>query len=235
MKTILNILGTILFYVFYVVILGPYPLGIYHSVKKHSAGDAVASILIPPWGYYRGIEVFWHKDETAKDHVNWDKEMRTDLKVFSFLCNEKMNGKTSVESIEALSNLTYRYTQYPEDKKKELLSHVRRYIEYVEMCQRDLMKHINDVLDEKINVTDFQLSPNILKMEDDLKSYGLDQEVALTHTALEYMNKSTIKELYEKSFSKEEREEGKQRIAEFCKIQTDILCSFYKDIYKEYK
>lgn len=63
MNIIKTFLSNIAIGIFYIVMGLPVFIGIYHSVKKHSPGDVVASILLPPWGWYRGIEFFWHDDK----------------------------------------------------------------------------------------------------------------------------------------------------------------------------
>jgi len=41
--------------------------GMFHACKKHSTIDGVASIVIPPWGIYRGIESFSHENTNAEE------------------------------------------------------------------------------------------------------------------------------------------------------------------------
>jgi hypothetical protein len=33
-----------------------------HAFRKHGKDDFWLSIYVPPYGWYRGIEMFWHKD-----------------------------------------------------------------------------------------------------------------------------------------------------------------------------
>jgi hypothetical protein len=43
-------------------------MGIAHSANKHRLNDTVVSVLIPPWGLYRGVESFWHKDVSIENN-----------------------------------------------------------------------------------------------------------------------------------------------------------------------
>lgn len=68
-----------------------WPLGIYHSFKKHSRLDNFASFLIP-WGIYRGIESVFHEDPS--NHAKL-KEMRISMVVLLNNINSVSNQNYS--------------------------------------------------------------------------------------------------------------------------------------------
>jgi hypothetical protein len=67
----LNKAWLVLFYI--VFSLGAtffYIAGIIHAYKKHPTFDFVLSIILPPFGIYRGAEMFWHKEiDTVTQHL----------------------------------------------------------------------------------------------------------------------------------------------------------------------
>jgi hypothetical protein len=40
-------------------------IGIAHAFREHGFGDALAATVVVPWGLYRGVESFWHKEPVA--------------------------------------------------------------------------------------------------------------------------------------------------------------------------
>src|ERR1035437_9719807 len=78
MKTFLNFLVGIGGWIFSLVLMFLWGIGIVHSIKKHDNFDAVVSFF-PPWGIYRGVESYWHKDEVTISDIDWDKRIPNDI------------------------------------------------------------------------------------------------------------------------------------------------------------
>jgi len=44
--------------------------GIYHSFSRHGVKDGLISVFIPPYGWYRAIEYWWHDDYAGIETMN---------------------------------------------------------------------------------------------------------------------------------------------------------------------
>ena len=45
-----------------------YGLGVYRSFDRRGVGDGVASLIVPPWGFYRGIATIWEPPKWKDDY-----------------------------------------------------------------------------------------------------------------------------------------------------------------------
>ena len=62
--------------------------GIYHAFKKHDIGDGLIAVFIPPYAWYRSLEIWWHDDFAA---VDWDQRVKSDARVLIALLNASAN------------------------------------------------------------------------------------------------------------------------------------------------
>lgn len=100
---------------FYVGFGGLWVSGIFHGANKHSAGDGIMSAFIPPWGIYRGVEQFWHKNGSD---INWDKRMKSDYESLFYYLNE--SEKVDVETQRSVESFSIEVSSYPKDKRDSL-------------------------------------------------------------------------------------------------------------------
>ena len=63
-KTIFSGIWAVIVWLFSVAIIFLWVKGIIHSEKQHSEMDSFLSYL-PPWGIYRGVESYWHKEQNS--------------------------------------------------------------------------------------------------------------------------------------------------------------------------
>lgn len=167
----------------------PYPIGIIHSYKKHSQIDFACSILIPPWGFYRGIEILWHSNE--EENLKWEKEMQYQIKIFAFICNKTFNGETDLSDIVETENLRVRFNKFPEEFKLEFAKRCRLYIDYTLSLQSELLTKVsNETPFEK-----FEKSSEILEKEKLLIQYGLKNEIEINNQAINNVIEKQIKEI----------------------------------------
>jgi hypothetical protein len=110
--------------------------GIMHSAKKHSTGDVIAAISIPPWAWYRSIEMFWHNDFAD---VDWDKRLKSDIESSVYLLSQAGAKDADVykinEDIEKFSN---KISKYPKDKRQFLINGSRKYISFSNLMVDDM-------------------------------------------------------------------------------------------------
>jgi len=96
--------------------------GLIHSYRKHSSKDFVLTIIIPPLTIYRGMEMFWHKDEVEADNIDWDKRLSSDLRSSIYLLTEgAYKDANIVQMNETTEQFSNKIKDYPKDKKKYLM------------------------------------------------------------------------------------------------------------------
>jgi hypothetical protein len=132
-------IGATFGYIIYGALILSWPIGMYHSYKKHSTKDFIGSIVLFPWGMYRGFEMFWHKDEDKMADVDWKKRLSNDLRASIYLLTE---GSYKDHNVVDLNKATETYTDqikdYPKDKKQYLINGTREYIKYTLSCTNEI-------------------------------------------------------------------------------------------------
>lgn len=110
--------------------------GIIHSVKHHSTKDVVATVFLPPWTWWRSIEMYWHDDYA---NVNWDKRLNVDLRSCIYFLNEgsykEANQFVLNENIEEFNS---KIKGYPKEKEKYLMDGCRQYLSYSLLATKDI-------------------------------------------------------------------------------------------------
>lgn len=128
MKRFLTLLGTFIGIIIPAFIVYGEIFGTVHSAKKHSTKDMVASILIPPWSWYRSIEMWWHNDNAG---VDWNKRLASDLRSAIYFITEGSDKDGNQYQInEDLPTFISKIATYPKDKKTYLMNGVRTFCDY---------------------------------------------------------------------------------------------------------
>ncbi len=176
-KTFFGAIGILLMYVavFYGEIFG-----MIHSARKHSNGDLIATVFIPPWSWYRSAELWWHDD-----NADWDKKLGNDMKNCFYLLNEIVYEKADVIKLnnDALE-LSNKIKEYPESKKKYLINGCKAYINYQNLSSKDVLTSMWKYYET--GALNFLISPTTKKMEVELTTtYKLKDEIEFSNKQLE--------------------------------------------------
>ena len=159
--------------------------GIVHSVRHHSVGDNIASIAIPPWAWWRSAEMWWHDDY---GNVNWDKRLSNDMQTcvyFIALVNDKSADKYQIN--ENLEKFSDKIKDYPADKRQYLLDGTKKYILYSNSLSSDFLVSLNDY--KKDGNFDLVTSEATKKLETDLSSFTLKEDIDVSRKGIEELNK----------------------------------------------
>lgn len=234
MSNFLSILKSVLTVVlavsFYTVMIGGYVLGIAHAFKKHDTSDGLMSLLLVAPAYYWSAEkFFWHE----KPVVQYDNEVKTDLKIFVMLCNEAANGKNSPESIEAVSNFKIRFSKYPPEYQVKLKNQSKSYVKYIWLIQGEIMEHLKNMTRGKSSES-FRFSQNVHKSENELKQMGLEREIEDIQNTNKIVVEDMVSQMKGKTFATEEEIESADKLLnQYYETSRFALKSFYKEMYND--
>ncbi len=231
MKSISEIVRSWLLFIIYMAGFALYGLGVYHSVKKHSTGDIIASIFLPPWTIYRGAEYFWHKDV---DSVNWNEELDLATKEFAYLCITSLSSKGGTELIQQTFEFKTKFEGFPENIRKELKNQSKDYIRYIQSYSIDILNYCNRVLSNEKNIEPFVFSNITMQIEKKLKDYGLEREMKLQKQEIQ----SVMAKVTEVSNRKEILDDkivfnSIKDMAKLMNRQELEITSFYKEVFNE--
>jgi|GEM_PF-3377209 len=166
--------------------------GIIHSVKHHSIKDVVATVFLPPWAWYRSIEMYWHDDYA---NVDWDKRLNADLRsCVYFLTEGSYKEANQFELNENIEEFTSKIKGYPKEKRKYLLDGSRQYISYSLLATKDIAPLMDEYYDTGKFSVSFSSETNKVKA-DLITTYKLQDlieplEKALNELAKQMSSKS---------------------------------------------
>ncbi|MBL7743300.1 MAG: hypothetical protein JNN00_07445 [Chitinophagaceae bacterium] len=124
-----------------IALIASYPIGLVHSFKKHSTKDFVISIVLFPWGIFRGIEMFWHENKNEVAVVNWGKRLKTDVYVLYRLMTATPNVSEENEMTEAFEKFSEKIQSYPIEKINYLKEAAKRYSRFLESASADMEQY----------------------------------------------------------------------------------------------
>lgn len=143
--------------------------GIVHSVRKHSFGDTFISVTIPPWAWYRSVEMWWHDDLAD---VNWDERLSTDTKNCYYLFYF-YNSEHVIKANEEIESFRNKIKNYPKDKIEHLKTFCKNYIEWYSYSEYVLFKWIRSLRSEIY--TPFKRDEMLNNLVLKLKKYNIDE------------------------------------------------------------
>jgi len=144
--------------------------GIIHSVKKHSVNDTIAAVSIPPWAWWRSIEMWWHEDENK---VNLEKQLSNDMKICIQFLIESTDSSNNETLLDVFSKeISKRIEKYPSDKREFLSTGTRIYIEYFSSINKDFIKSLDSYL--KNAKFECIISSNTKQIGNSLKYFTLE-------------------------------------------------------------
>jgi hypothetical protein len=184
MKKIGEFISGLLVILVYIFMVYGEVFGIVHSVRKHSSGDVIASILIPPWAWYRSIEMFWHDDFRG---VNWDKRLSNDMHVCAVFLIQADNGDVNQDQLNNdLESFSTKISKYPADKRQFLIDGARKFIELTISFENDVRNSIQDY--KLTGGYELKKSDKTLKLEEEISKSKLKEEIELDNKMLVELN-----------------------------------------------
>ncbi|MBN2681756.1 MAG: hypothetical protein JXR58_04560 [Bacteroidales bacterium] len=192
--------GLLVFYVF-VILFTLYGeiFGIIHSYNKHSKSDLIATIFIPPWAWYRSVEMWWHEDESEAIA----EEIIDDTELFMRLLSMSSEETKLEEVNEVINELSISIEEYPDEKKNSLMEKARLYYDFNESVSDDLLNSIYAYFDS--GVFEWIISENTSKLEAELIENGLDFQVKLYESTKKEIQSTFVKKDPQEFTDKEAR------------------------------
>jgi len=169
--------------------------GIAHSAKKHNTGDITLSILVPPWAWWRSVEMWWHNDFA---NVDWSKRLNNDIQTCVYFLNQGIDSAANKFQLNKdLEEFSNKIKSYPDEKLTFLKDGTRNFIDYSVAIAEDIKSSF-----KKFALTGefiWQQSDNSLYLEEKLDDYYLTNDIEYFKKAMnDYVNhfKESIEESY---------------------------------------
>lgn len=184
-KTILTGIWVLIYWIFSVALLFFWVKGIIHSVKKHSEMDVFFSTL-PPWGIYRGIESYWHKDENSESEIDWSKRIPDDDVSTAFLLISYSQDKDDIDKIKMeIEEFSKKVNSYPRDKKAVIENGVINYLKFNISATKDNIDFMRKLI--KDSTTRFDYSSLSNKYYDSISKFYQSPEMITLKKAMDSM------------------------------------------------
>jgi len=208
---------------FYVILWVSTPIlfgiGIYHSVDKHSVGNTIVSILIPPWGYYMGWESFWHKD-----NIDWGKRLEKDVMTSFYFLKQDGTSEKFMEINEGMEKFNKKIREYPEEKQEYLRTASTIYIKYSIASYENLLESLDNYL--LTGTFNFELNHRTQKLRESLIKY-VNKEFVITEDKVLSELKQKLQEFLD-SNSAEVNQKYRSNLENYKNNQINI----FKDTFK---
>lgn len=199
--------------------------GIYHSFSKHGVKDGLISVFVPPYGWYRAIEYWWHNDYAG---IKWNERLSSDFQVIISIINavEEKDPQIQAKISKAVNDISSQFKEYPEDKRKTLKEGIWLYIEWQDSLSDDLHRYfVNLWKNRKYNFENSQRTSDLYTKAS--KYSKIKEMMGIGEEALLKMLE-TLKEEDPKSISTEKIEQ----MSELLRIQSKSTSSKCKTIYE---
>lgn len=118
--------------------------GIVHSVRHHSKNDVIASFLLPPWAWWRSVELYWHDDYA---NVDWNKRLKGDVFVLYRLLASDPKKDEQAEFNDILEKFSKRVNAYPKDKSDYLKESAKMYARFLQAVNTDFTIYFKEQFD----------------------------------------------------------------------------------------
>jgi len=141
--------------------------GIYHSSNKHP-DDGSMAYYIPPFGWYRAIELWWHDDFAD---VDWKKRIDIDKKAIYYYLSNPINQTLHPQEYEALCK---RIQSYPEKQKNYLKNFAKYNIEFDNSVKLDMISYIKE--NKIIRTQERMISNKTKNLQEKVKYYFTREE-----------------------------------------------------------
>ena len=219
--------------IFFVCLLFVYveAVGVYHSLSKHSKEDGYKSIYIPPFAWFRSIEIWEHTDIKNTD---WRDELRANTKNCLVILTQY--GKADPAEInKTIENQKGQLKKYPKEKYDYVKSFCKDYITYYQTAQKEFNQWVIKFFNNG-NVR-YQKSKELQATQSSLSKYNIDElNNSIKHSdslfVLLYNEYYRMKQQYIKA-----NPEGKKKFLEVIfrkdNINLQNIKTAYKNIFDE--
>lgn len=108
-------------------------------MKKHHEGGL--AWWLPPWGFYRGIEQFWHNDYAG---TNWKEKINSDTKVvFYLIYSGVQKDRDELKYQKDVEQFRVNINNYPKGKIVILKRNASTYIAFLSSLDEDFINMIS--------------------------------------------------------------------------------------------
>lgn len=146
-------------------------IGSYHAFDKHKDGSL--TIYVFPWGWYRGVEFFWHNDFAG---VDWDKKLKNDTKSCIYFIDKAGNNDVNVNKLNSeMEEFSKLISKYPNEKKDYLKLASESYYKYALSLTQDMFEYIKRSEYDK----DIVASSKTIELENELSKYLQKEDIEL--------------------------------------------------------
>jgi len=145
--------------------------GILHSARHHTTKDTIVSIFMPPWAWWRSIEMYWHEDS---DNSNEVLDLSNDLNDCLVLIEMSLNDSELEEFKKEYEIIHKRIRNYPDDKLGYLAKGCRAYYTYANSLHSDGVLALKNY----IATGEYKLimSDETLTLKNELEYYKLSRD-----------------------------------------------------------
>lgn len=144
-------------------------IGIYHSLNKHKKDDGLYAVILPPWAWFRSVEIWQHNDA---DYIDWKVQLKTNCRDCLILFTQYNKGNP-LEIEKAVLDIKAQLSKYPKDKQEYVKSFCKGYILYYEFARREF----NSWVIKFFNGGDirYQKSNELNTMQNNLYKYQVEE------------------------------------------------------------
>lgn len=215
------VISNILSYVLYFCLLLLWVMGIIHSYKDHSKIDFAAS-FIPPWGWYRGVESFWHKDKSTSD-----LDLPNDMKMACELLGDNNDTQDQSDINNKIEKFAIKIKKYPPYELLTIKNAASSYIRYNWYAASDLIEAYKRVSNGETVI--FQESNNTKLVYDSLHDYYKFVDIEIVKSVMD----SSTQHLSPEYFDTEKLKDGIQQMKELQRNKFESLKDAYYKIFGE--
>jgi len=206
---------------FYILLSGLFIIGIIHSAKKHGTGDVALSVVAFPFGIYRGVESFWHKNPD----IDWDKRIQSDIRVcYQLLYLSNSDKSKTIDFADEIEKMSNRIKEYPDSKRQLITNGSIKICQFIESTSRDLFQSMT----EQEVPDSIKWSNNTNKIASELGEYHLTDDIAQYEQMTNALFKKIIKDNGNKAFDND-----LAKIEALLKDQKIFLNKTFKSLFNE--
>ena len=224
MKKLKEFLGDFLAVLFWILLIYCEVFGIIHSARKHSGGDVLVAIALPPWAAYRSIEMWFHNDFSG---VNWNKRLLSDSRTSIYFLSHAASQYDQFQINKEIEEFSAKIEKYPKDKKDYLQKVSIKFIEYLKSYTSDIINGLDEF--RRTQIFKVVQSAKTLQLESELINYNLSEEIKNAKSAI-----SAMEEMYksDEGKSSSDNDELKAKFDTVMKLWWDKQDSDLKTLYK---
>ncbi|OGU70144.1 MAG: hypothetical protein A2V93_05815 [Ignavibacteria bacterium RBG_16_34_14] len=201
------------FYRFLIIILLVYGevVGIYHTIAEHKEKNhLMVSIVIPPYAWYRSIEIWWHKDI--------DKELQMDMMSCAYFF-EGGNTESLYRLNEELNQFSKEISKYSGTRIQILEDFSKLYIKYQIACANNIDNYLSTWNKSKI----FKDNELVLNIEKEFVTFLTNEDISFLIKKKQELRKQVLEGL--KDFNDGDYDYEKWKVDFDSSIETYLIFS----------